>query len=557
MTDKLLQGEKFSSAAYAGAKTGAISAVAGQIGQAVKGGDAAVSQAAGSAVQDKGEVFNLTGQTPDAAGAADTAKTSAGAASGVGDKNAKYAWQMVQQKVDAGELTDPKAVSSELNKSLNKAFSDYGVNPNSPEAEASKNAAKEVIAKAKDPEALLGKMQSGEVRPAGPAPDTLKGADALKAADAAAGSGDATKAAAKGAKTAASELLQKYVGQDLGDGVIKNVAPDGKWIEYTSPTGRVFRDTFPMELNGKVHNNASSYLKAMVGSPTDVASAPAADAGKAITKAATSAATDNAGAADAGKAATKAVKGAASELMKYVGQEAPDGVIKNVAPNGKWIEYTSPAGRVVRDNFPMEMNGKTYTSAGPYLKALLGAPTESVGHTGKRLSEGQVYLVLNRVCATNDRLLSEGVLREGPMDFFKGAAAKGMQKLQGVGKNLTTKVTASKLNSAWQKAGAPTDSEELKSFLQSQGVDQTVVDTVYSSLKIKSQPVKSVAAAPAGAAGAAAKTAVAPTTTAPAGVAQATNVQTLYAQLKKDVMSLNKKEKQRIFAYLQKQLGTV
>ena len=177
---------------------------------------------------------------------------------------------------------------------------------------------------------------------------------------------------------------------------------------------------------------------------------------------------------------------------------------------------------------------------------------ESITRSGKHLSEGQVYLVFNRICATNDRLLAEGVLREGPMDFFKGAAAKGMDKLKTVGKNLTTKVTADKLNSAWRKSGSPTDSEELKSFLQSQGVDQTVVNTVYSSLKIKSQPVKS-------AAGATDKTkaAVSPTTDVPAGAEQSAATQTLYAQLKKDVMGLNKKEKQRIFAYLQKQLGTV
>ena len=37
MTDKLLQGEKFSSAAYSGAKTGATAYAAGQIGQALKG----------------------------------------------------------------------------------------------------------------------------------------------------------------------------------------------------------------------------------------------------------------------------------------------------------------------------------------------------------------------------------------------------------------------------------------------------------------------------------------------------------------------------------------
>jgi hypothetical protein len=204
---------------------------------------------------------------------------------------------------------------------------------------------------------------------------------------------------------------------------------------------------------------------------------------------------------------------------------------------------------------------KAISAASTMRKTMSG---ESITRSGKHLSEGQVYLVFNRICATNDRLLAEGVLREGPIwDKVKGAAssawqrekefaAKGMDKLKTVGKNLTTKVTADKLNAAWRKADAPTDSEELKSFLQSQGVDQTVVNTVYSSLKIKSQPVKS-------AAGATDKTkaAVSPTTDVPAGAEQSAATQTLYAQLKKDVMGLNKKEKQRIFAYLQKQLGTV
>ena len=39
MTDKLLQGEKFSSAAYSGAKTGGMAYAAGQVGKALKGGD--------------------------------------------------------------------------------------------------------------------------------------------------------------------------------------------------------------------------------------------------------------------------------------------------------------------------------------------------------------------------------------------------------------------------------------------------------------------------------------------------------------------------------------
>ena len=41
MTDKLLQGQKFSSAAYSGAKTGGLAYAAGQLGQQMKGADAA------------------------------------------------------------------------------------------------------------------------------------------------------------------------------------------------------------------------------------------------------------------------------------------------------------------------------------------------------------------------------------------------------------------------------------------------------------------------------------------------------------------------------------
>jgi hypothetical protein len=107
------------------------------------------------------------------------------------------------------------------------------------------------------------------------------------------------------------------------------------------------------------------------------------------------------------------------------------------------------------------------------------------------------------------------------MDAIKGFAGKAMDKVRTAGTNLTTKITADKLNSAWQKAGAPADSEELKKFLTSQGVDATVIDTVYKSLKI---------------------------------VGGAASV---YAQVKTDLANLDKKSKQRLASYLQKQLGTV
>jgi hypothetical protein len=101
---------------------------------------------------------------------------------------------------------------------------------------------------------------------------------------------------------------------------------------------------------------------------------------------------------------------------------------------------------------------------------------ESQSRKGKKLSEGQVYLVFNRVCAKQ--------LNEGPLDAIKGLAGKAADKAKTFGKNLTTKVTADKLNKAWQSAGSPTDSEELKSFLISQGVSDDVVANTYQSLKI-------------------------------------------------------------------------
>jgi hypothetical protein len=112
----------------------------------------------------------------------------------------------------------------------------------------------------------------------------------------------------------------------------------------------------------------------------------------------------------------------------------------------------------------------------------------SIIRTGKALSEGQVYMIFNRVCARNDQMLSEGKLIEGPMDWIKDKAGQAAGAVAGkakqIGKNITTKVTADKLNSAWQKAGSPMDSEELKAFLGKQGVSPEVIDNVYKNLKI-------------------------------------------------------------------------
>jgi hypothetical protein len=163
-------------------------------------------------------------------------------------------------------------------------------------------------------------------------------------------------------------------------------------------------------------------------------------------------------------------------------------------------------------------------------KAATPAPKEGFTATGKKLSEGQIYMIFNRVCTHQQ-------LDEGPIwDKVKGAASnawqrekefatKGMDKLKTVGKNLTTKFTADKLNSAWQKAGSPTDSEEVAKVLTAAGVGDDVVKKVYTDLKISAAP--EAQAATGG-----------------------------YAEVKKAIAQLNTKDRKRMIAYLTKQLGT-
>ena len=144
---------------------------------------------------------------------------------------------------------------------------------------------------------------------------------------------------------------------------------------------------------------------------------------------------------------------------------------------------------------------------------------ESVYRQTRPLSEGQVYLTFKRIEQLN----------EGPMDWIKDKAGKAADWVGKKATNLTTVITADKLNSAWQKAGSPTDSAELEKFLADQGVSDQIIKQTFQSMKID------VGAAP---------------TEDPKKAA------TLYAQVKTDIQGLDKKSQKRIMAYLQKQLGT-
>ena len=109
-----------------------------------------------------------------------------------------------------------------------------------------------------------------------------------------------------------------------------------------------------------------------------------------------------------------------------------------------------------------------------------------------------------------------------------GAVTKGVAW---AGKQATEKVTSAKLLAAWKLEGSPTDSEQLRKFLQNYGgIDPKIVDQVYTDMKLPVGPQE-------------------PTL----DPVKATSA---YMQIKDQVLKLNKKQQKRIMAYLQKDLGT-
>ncbi len=96
---------------------------------------------------------------------------------------------------------------------------------------------------------------------------------------------------------------------------------------------------------------------------------------------------------------------------------------------------------------------------------------------------------------TNDqvtKLFETIIVEAGLWDKFKtglgqaGAKAKEVvgQQVQKIGHNITTKITADKLQKAWKSAGSPTDSDAIKNLLIAQGIDATIVDNSLKALNI-------------------------------------------------------------------------
>ena len=112
--------------------------------------------------------------------------------------------------------------------------------------------------------------------------------------------------------------------------------------------------------------------------------------------------------------------------------------------------------------------------------------TESIHRTSKPLSESQVREIFHSV---GYQLLTESDLNEISIGAItakaKQVAAKGMQKAADVGKNMTTRVTAQKLQKAWEKAGKPLDSAEVMKILNTSKVSTDVSSKAFTDAGIE------------------------------------------------------------------------
>ena len=153
------------------------------------------------------------------------------------------------------------------------------------------------------------------------------------------------------------------------------------------------------------------------------------------------------------------------------------------------------------------------------------------------------------------------VLTEGPLDALKkagsavggalkkGAAAVGAKAAQ-VGKNITTKVTADKLNKAWNKAGKPTDSDEIANILRQAGVSDDVLTPIYKQFGAKLPPVSKPAEKPAATKAQPAQAGAEPKAQAAQGSGQPAAEPTDFKGIQQAVAKLNPQQKQELIKHI-------
>jgi hypothetical protein len=195
------------------------------------------------------------------------------------------------------------------------------------------------------------------------------------------------------------------------------------------------------------------------------------------------------------KFSTAAVAGAETGALAYgagqLGQAARGGdqtttTSTNYSQSTDGMQATWPSQGVVPpgilERFPP--GSYEYTQNGDYWEVLDANGNKMANFTVDSMNESFV------LTSAQIRLLFEGIIVEAELwnQFKSGigqAAGAVADKAKQVGKNITTKVTADKLQNAWVAAGSPTDSVGVGKILTGAGIDPETVKTAMQSIGVE------------------------------------------------------------------------
>jgi len=146
----------------------------------------------------------------------------------------------------------------------------------------------------------------------------------------------------------------------------------------------------------------------------------------------------------------------------------------------------------------MNQQRDTITSAPGY------KTNEQVYDSSKTILEtAQIAILFNNIQFLNEGLwdtvkkgasaVAKSRISQALSATAKDAADKAVDYAKVKGANLTNKITADKLTTAWKKAYEPTDSKEIERILLAQGIDPKIIKAAFKTMKIR--PTKSLSTA--------------------------------------------------------------
>jgi hypothetical protein len=105
-----------------------------------------------------------------------------------------------------------------------------------------------------------------------------------------------------------------------------------------------------------------------------------------------------------------------------------------------------------------------------------GTPVDAEGNP---VEESVVLTIFANAVYLSERKRLDEISLSGIKQQAGKIAGVAMGKAQEIGKNMTTRVTASKLMKAWEKAGKPTDSEQIAQLMIGQKIDTGIINTAF------------------------------------------------------------------------------